>query len=1000
MLKKLVLAIVAVLFVLDTWAQNTSKPMEVTINAYVLDGSTNTPIAFANIGFVEKGVGTVSDENGKFRLNFDEAEIGLNGVLQISTLGYQTKTFKLVDLYGLLEKNNIIYLNPTTYSLDEVVLTNDKRKTIEIGNIMRTRATLGYWKDKEGLGGEIATRVRIKKDNTRLDTLKFDVVENQADSLKIRVNIYDYQKRYPAKNLLSQNIFYTLKSDIGAVAIPLTDYNIYVSEDIVVSIELVEVYGDKIEFAIAASAERGVAYTRSISQDKWERYSDTGMGFYLIASVPTGSGNKSEAREDPERITIYWDASLSQLSRSFDEEFDLLESYLKAVKAKEVRVIRFGAGWQENQDFNCEDCSEILAYLKSSTYFGGSGFEQVLQDNNFNAETILFFSDGESVFGPPLSPLNIPIFSINSQAEANHTALQDLSLYADGHYIDLSRINPKEGLGLMLNEVDDKVVYAQRSEELSLKGQVTASSGPIQGAKVWVKDTYNQVLTDTEGNYKINANSGDVLVVSFLGMLDKEVVVPEGGSLNVFLETDGELLDEVVIEAEKNQDDIKTPYGKKSRKALGFAADFILAEDIPPYYTNLSQLLAGLSGVQVIGFGDDAEFIFTRSIASSISNSSLPVIVVDGIIYTQDQRPFIDVQNIDNVAIFRGLAATNRYGSIAAYGAIRIETKTFALTGAPPETKPSALVTGNDYQEVLLPSLDSGAVIPEYLKSLYTASSFEQAKEIHQSQRKRYKQDISYFVDVSEYFLKWDAGYAKAILSSLAEVAPNNIQALRIMAYAMESYGFAHQTIGLHRQIIALEPTQVQGYRDLALALQQDGQYQEAFEVYKRLLSGTIDGLVLGATQGLLEHELQHLVAQHKDRISYKDLPTSLLKADFDLDLRLVFQWTDPNASFELQFVNPEKKYYQWSHTPFLAKERMLEEAQAGFTMEEFILDDNRSGKWLINVEHLGESDLLYPSYMKYTVYTDYGTDQQQIRTKLIKLYQQTSKVTLDSFYY
>ena len=78
----------------------------------------------------------------------------------------------------------------------------------------------------------------------------------------------------------------------------------------------------------------------------------------------------------------------------------------------------------------------------------------------------------------------------------------------------------------------------------------------------------------------------------------------------------------------------------------------------------------------------------------------------------------------------------------------------------------------------------------------------------------------------------------------------------------------------------------------------------------------------------------------------------------------------------------------------------MLEEAQVGFTMEEFILDDNRSGKWLINVEHLGESDVFYPSYMKYTVYTDYGTDQQQIRTKLIKLYRQTSKVTLDSFYY
>ncbi len=977
--------------------------VEVTINAYILDGATNEPIAFANIGFVEQAVGTVSDYDGKFSLTFDEQVVGLQSKLQISTLGYKTKSIALSKLYGLLDANNIIYLNAEAFTLDEVVISNQKREDVVLGNRNVNAQVMGYWKDKKGLGGEIATRLRVSEKQTRLKDLSFYVVESVSDSLLVRVNVYDYHKRYPGKNLLTQNIFYTIKKKEGTVTIPLEDYNIYVSDDVVVSIELIQVYGLDIGLSVASSVSRGVAYTRSLSQDKWVRFPDVGMGFFVNATQPSNSNKKATARAKPERLQLYWDGSYSMGFKNFQEEFDLLEAYLRKLDKPTVKATVFRAGIQESKLFECSgSCSELLDYLKQVSYYGGSSFNTVLKENPFNAAALLLFSDGKSVFNAPETSLNIPIFAVNSLKDANHIALQDLSLYADGHYIDLSRINQKEALDLMLNQIDDTAVYNTSSaQENQINGTITSNSGPIQGAQVWVKGTYNQVVTNADGQYSIAGNLDDVLQVSFLGMLSKDVLVEQTTNMDIQLEPDGELLEEVLIEAEVEEDDVNSTFGTTSRKSLGFAADFILAEDIPPYYLNLSQILAGRAGIQVIGFGDDAQFVFTRSIASSISNSSLPVIVIDGILYEQDQRPFIDIQNIDNIAIFRGTFGVNRYGPLAAYGVIRIETKTFALSGKPAKKKATALVSGNDYTDLLIPVLDAGVPVPTYVRALNKAQNFNEAKDIYKRQQQlKENKGIPYYIDVSEYFQQWDDDYAFGVLSTIAELAPDNVKALRVMAYTLEERGMEDKTLTIYQRIVELQPTSVQAYRDLALAYQYVEQYQAAFIVYKDLLAGNYPGVEISGMVSIIENELQHLIARHKNKVTFSDLPNSLLKADFNYDLRIVFEWTDPNLEFELQFVNPDNKYFTWSHTMFNSKERMLEEINQGYGAEEFVLDDNPSGKWIINIEHLGKQDLLNPTFLKYTVYKNYGLPSESKAVKLVKVFLQNGKVTLDSFVY
>ena len=63
-------------------------------------------------------------------------------------------------------------------------------------------------------------------------------------------------------------------------------------------------------------------------------------------------------------------------------------------------------------------------------------------------------------------------------------------------------------------------MYAQ-----TVNGTVSSEDGPLPGATVQVKGTDNGTCTDFDGNYSIEASSGDVLIVSFVGFATVEVTV-------------------------------------------------------------------------------------------------------------------------------------------------------------------------------------------------------------------------------------------------------------------------------------------------------------------------------------------------------------------------------------------------------------------------------------------------------------------------------------------
>ena len=186
-------------------------------------------------------------------------------------------------------------------------------------------------------------------------------------------------------------------------------------------------------------------------------------------------------------------------------------------------------------------------------------------------------------------------------------------------------------------------------------------------------------MTDDLGAYSINVPSNGVLVVSFLGYATQEMPVNGRKTIDFALQTDSELLEDVVVVA----------YGTARKEAntgsVATVSGDVIAESP---VSSVDKMLAGkMAGVQVTassGQPGASSEIRIRGI-SSINAGNEPLWVVDGIpVMTGNYSYFTNTGNaiaavnpndIESITILKDAAAASIYGSRAANGVILVTTK-------------------------------------------------------------------------------------------------------------------------------------------------------------------------------------------------------------------------------------------------------------------------------------------------------------------------------------
>ena len=547
-----------------------------------------------------------------------------------------------------------------------------------------------------------------------------------------------------------------------------------------------------------------------------------------------------------------------------------------------------------------------------------------------------------------------------------------------------------------ISEVQTITAVSDPQKEVAgWQGTVFDDQGPLEGARIGQRDGLKETVSDQQGVFTLDVAEGETLAVSLLGYETKYVTAEAG--MNVFLQKKVEFLDEVLLEKKLTKEEKKRKRERRLESEV-FAAFTLTEEDLLPSYPNISFALRRLPHVYLNTTQDPNNPIITFR-----RSGGLPVIKIDNSIYVQHglfSVPLPDIRDVVSVTAIPGFIAKFKYGPDAAGGIIIFRTKQFEENLKRAERgKVSALVEGNDFDEDL-PYYNEVTREPAYLDALVQTTSFEQAQAVYTEQLKQYKGiGVPYLVHVAQYFRRWSTDYSARILQRIAISAPNNARALRTMAFELEALGKYEEAKSAYQRVALLRPQEAQSYRDLAHIYKETGEVGKAFELYKQILANTTEGVDFSGLKKPAESELRQLISHHKAKVNYADLPNDLLDAGFKNDVRVVFQWNDPTAEFEVQFVNPERKYYVWKHTLFDNKERLEQEAEQGFALEEFTVDDSTKGTWQINIKYLGENTgYRNPSFLKYTLYQNFGKPNETKEVKSIKLYRYKDKVSLDRF--
>lgn len=203
------------------------------------------------------------------------------------------------------------------------------------------------------------------------------------------------------------------------------------------------------------------------------------------------------------------------------------------------------------------------------------------------------------------------------------------------------------------------------AQQQVIKGTVTDTENiPVIGATVMVKGSTTGTATDLDGKYTIQANKGQVLVFSYVGMQKQEVTVTNQTSLNIRL-VDGEQLDEVVV----------IGYGTVKKSNLTGAVSSVSSKDLQADVAKsaagaLQGRIAGVSVSNIGGQPGAGMSINIRGLSSLGSNT--PLYVIDGV---YGDINLIDPADIASMEVLKDASAAAIYGSRAANGVVLITTK-------------------------------------------------------------------------------------------------------------------------------------------------------------------------------------------------------------------------------------------------------------------------------------------------------------------------------------
>ena len=233
------------------------------------------------------------------------------------------------------------------------------------------------------------------------------------------------------------------------------------------------------------------------------------------------------------------------------------------------------------------------------------------------------------------------------------------------------------GTNVKYSVLDKKIILSieaqspEQEKKITLSGTISEAQGePIIGASVVEAGTTNGIVTDLDGNFTIAISGSKAqLEFSYIGYRKKTVDVGDLGVINVKMESDNQLLSEVVVVGAGTQKKVSVTGAITSVKGLA------LASPTSSLTNSFAGKLAGVISTTNSGAPGEAAAFYIRGIGT-FGGRATPLIMLDDVEISASDLNKIPAETIESFSILKDASATAIYGARGANGVMLVTTKT------------------------------------------------------------------------------------------------------------------------------------------------------------------------------------------------------------------------------------------------------------------------------------------------------------------------------------
>ncbi|MCL7988070.1 TonB-dependent receptor [Sphingobacterium sp. lm-10] len=213
----------------------------------------------------------------------------------------------------------------------------------------------------------------------------------------------------------------------------------------------------------------------------------------------------------------------------------------------------------------------------------------------------------------------------------------------------------------------ERLQITQRQETILGRVNDASTNEPISGVTITVRGTNVSTQTDENGQFSIEAQTGQTLVASFLGYKKAEMRV-SSSTVNFSLDTEGEDLEEVVV----------VGYGTMRKSDVTGSISVAKGEEMvkAQNFSALDNLRGQAAGVNVYSNSSQPGAYANRVVirgTATINSASNPLYVVDGVV--MENFHLLNPNDIERMEVLKDASSAAIYGARGANGVILVTTK-------------------------------------------------------------------------------------------------------------------------------------------------------------------------------------------------------------------------------------------------------------------------------------------------------------------------------------